>query len=275
VIYTMHINDVDIAFDDQGYAPDAPAIVLLTGWAHDHRAWTPLLPLIRDTYRVVRVCWRGHGPDRSPIGDFGIDEQVDDTIRLLDALDIESFVPLSHAHGGWVGLEMADQLGTSRVPAVMLLDLIMTPPPPEFALGVAALQDRSTWQTARDALLRSWLSGSTNDAVLHHVLYEAGGHGFDMWARSGRVIENAYRTWGSPMGRMLQMSAHPQVRHLFSHPDNTDYDQLHATFATENPWFSYRRLGGGTHFPGLELPETVATELTALIATTTPHSINM
>ncbi|WP_431957750.1 hypothetical protein [Nocardia lijiangensis] len=27
--------------------------------------------------------------------------------------------------------------------------------------------------------------------MLDHVRYEAGGHGFDMWARSGRVIGSA------------------------------------------------------------------------------------
>ncbi|MBF6437304.1 alpha/beta fold hydrolase [Nocardia cyriacigeorgica] len=265
MINTMKINGVEIAFDDQGYAPDTPAIVLLNGWAHDHRAWNPLLPYLRDKHRVIRVCWRGHGPDRTLVGDFGVAEQVSDTIGLLDALEVESFVPLSHAHGGWVGLDMADQLGTERVPAVLLLDLIMTPPPPEFAAGVAALQNPATWKAARDELLRSWLDGSTDETVLNHVRFEAGGHGYDMWARSGREVEKAYRTWGSPMGRMEKMSTPPPIRHVFSHPKAPEYDALHAEFAAENPWFSYSRLNGETHFPGLELPEHVAGELFDLL----------
>ncbi|GGN78934.1 alpha/beta fold hydrolase [Nocardia rhizosphaerihabitans] len=268
MINTMNIDGVDIAFDDQGYAPDAPAIVLLNGWAHDLRAWNPLLPHLRERHRVIRVCWRGHGPDRTPVGEFGVAEQVSDTIGLLDALEVESFVPLSHAHGGWVGLEVADRLGVDRVPAVLLLDLIMTPPPPEFAAGVAALQDPATWKAARDGLLRSWLDGSTHPAVLNHVRFEAGGHGYDMWARSGREVEKAYHTWGSPMRRMELMSGTRPIRHVFSHPKTDAYDALHAEFAARHPWFSYRRLPGETHFPGLELPEHVAAELFEFLGST-------
>lgn len=265
MITTMRVGDVDIAFDDQGYAPTTPAIVLLNGWAHDHRAWNRLLPYLRDDFRVIRVCWRGHGPDRTPRGDFGVAEQTADTIGLLDQLDVERFVPLSHAHGGWVGLEMADRLGPDRVPAVLLLDLIMTPPPPEFAAGVAALQDRATWKAARDGLLRSWLDGSTNQPVLDHVRYDAGGFGYDMWARSGREVQAAYERWGSPMERMAQLAGERPIRHVFSHPDAPEYDELHAEYAAAHPWFSYARLGGETHFPGIELPAEVAGELRALL----------
>ncbi|MBW1640070.1 alpha/beta fold hydrolase [Microbacterium resistens] len=260
MITTMRVGDVDIAFDDQGYAPHAPAIVLLNGWAHDHRAWTGLLPLLRDDFRVIRVCWRGHGPDRTPRGDFGVEEQTADTIGLLDALDVESFVPLSHAHGGWVGLEMAERLGPDRVPAVILLDLIMTAPPAEFAAGVAALQDRASWKAARDGLLQSWLDGSTNQAVLDHVRFDAGGFGYDMWARSGREVQAAYAQWGSPMGRMSRLSEPRPIRHVFSHPKDEAYDRLHAEYAAANPWFSYARLDGETHFPGIELPGEVAAQ---------------
>ncbi len=269
MINTMTVNGVQIAFDDQGLAP-GPAIVLLTGWAHDHRAYNRLLPHLLPDHRVIRVCWRGHGPDRTPVGDFGVAEQTADTIALLDALEIESFVPVAHAHGGWAALDIADALGAQRVPQVMILDLIMTPPPPEFVAGLHAIQQRETWLAGREGLVQSWLAGSSDEAVRYHMEHECGGFAFDMWSRACRVIENAYDTWGSPMGRMERLVEPRPIRHVFSHPKVPEYDQLHEEFRSRNPWFSYTRLNGQTHFPGLELPDRVARELHDLLGTP-PH----
>lgn len=135
MITTKTVNGVQIAFDDQGHEP-GPVFVTLSGWAHDLRAYDGMLPYLRAAQRTVRVCWRGHGPDRNLVGDFGIDEMAADTIGLLDALEVDSFVPIAHAHGGWAALEIADRLGAQRVPAVMILDLIMTPAPPEFVTAL-------------------------------------------------------------------------------------------------------------------------------------------
>lgn len=261
---TMTVNGVQIAFVDEGLEP-GPVIVPLTGWAHDHRAFDRLVPHLIPKHRVVRVCWRGHGPDRTPVGEFGVAEQVADTIALLDALEIETFVPVAHAHGGWAALDIAEQLGPDRVPAVMILDLIMTPAPPEFVAGLRAIQQRETWLAGRDGLVQSWLDGSDNPAVRYHMQHEAGGFGFDMWSRACRVIENAYDTWGSPMGRMEKLTQPRPIRHVFSHPKSADYDALHDEFCSRNPWFSYTRLPGETHFPGIEMPEHVAAELSDLI----------
>lgn len=265
MITTKTVNGVQIAFDDQGHEP-GPVFVTLSGWAHDLRAYDGMLPYLRAAQRTVRVCWRGHGPDRNLVGDFGIDEMAADTIGLLDALEVDSFVPIAHAHGGWAALEIADRLGAQRVPAVMILDLIMTPAPPEFVTALHGIQDPERWKEGRDGLVQSWLAGTTNQAVLDHVRYDSGGHGFDMWARAGRVIDEAYRTWGSPMRRMEALAEPCAIRHVFSHPKIGEYDALHDDFAARHPWFSYRRLGGETHFPGIELPQQVAAEAIDLLA---------
>lgn len=94
MITTKTVNGVQIAFDDQGHEP-GPVFVTLSGWAHDLRAYDGMLPYLRAAQRTVRVCWRGHGPDRNLVGDFGIDEMAADTIGLLDALEVDSFVPIA------------------------------------------------------------------------------------------------------------------------------------------------------------------------------------
>ncbi len=257
---TMTLDGVQIAFDESGTAAHGPALVLLTGWCHDHRYYDRLVDHLVPDHRVIRISWRGHGPDRTPVSDFGVAEQVSDTIALLDALGVDTFVPVSHAHGGWAALDMAEELGPERVPRMMIVDLIMTRMPPEFRGALRAMQHPHTWQSARLGLVRSWLAGSTNDAVSDYVNHE-GGFGYDMWARSCRVIENAYERWGSPMARMEQLTHPLPVRHVFSHPKAAAYDALHEEFSARNDWFSFTRLDGETHFPALELPAELAAEI--------------
>ncbi|MEU9805886.1 alpha/beta hydrolase [Mycobacterium sp. NPDC050853] len=270
-MYTITINGAQISFDDQGL-DDGPAILLLSGWGHDHRAYDELLPHLVPHHRVLRMDWRGHGIDRTPVADFGLAEQVSDVIGLLDALSVQTIVPVAHAHAGWTALELAELLGAVRVPSVMIVDLIMTPAPAEFLSGIRAFRDPEGWQSSRLGFLRAWLAGSGNAAVNRHIRSEMGGFGFDVWARAGRVIEDAYATWGSPMSRMEKLTESRPVHHIFCNPERTAYDDLHDEFRSRNPWFSYTRLAGTTHFPQLELPAQAAKEIDTLIsAINRPH----
>lgn len=264
-MYTITVNGAQLTFDDQGL-DNGPAILLLTGWGHDHRAYDELLPYLVPHHRVIRMDWRGHGIDRTPAADFGLTEQVSDVIGLLDALSVQSIVPVAHAHAGWTALEIADRLGTGRVPSLVIIDLIMSAAPAEFLNGIRDFRDPQRWQSSRLDFLRAWLSGSDNEAVNRHIRSEMGGFGFDVWARAGRVIEDAYTTWGSPMSRMEKLAEPRRVHHIFCNPERTAYDDLHQEFQSRNPWFSYVRLRGTTHFPQLELPAQVAAEITHLLS---------
>jgi pimeloyl-ACP methyl ester carboxylesterase len=264
MLLTKRINGVEICYDESGYA-DGPAVVLLSGWAHDLRLYDEMLPLLATKHRVIRVCWRGHGPSREP-GDFGVEEQVADTLGLLASLDVDRMYLVAHSHGGWPALEMVDRLGPDRIRGVLMIDQIMTPPPPEFAAGLQAMQDPKTWRAARRGLFDDWLAGSDNQPVHRHFQYCMGSYGFAMWALSCRVIGDAYRTHGSPMDRMGKIKSPPPIRHIFSHPLNKpEYRQLHEDFAGRHAWFSYADLKGETHFPDLEMPETVVQQIEDLI----------
>lgn len=67
------------------------------------------------------------------------------------------------------------------------------------------------------------------------------------------------------MSRMEKMAEPPHVHHIFCTRERTGYDDLHDEFQRRNPWFSYRRLNGATHFPQLELPARVAEEVLGLL----------
>ncbi|KAK0386552.1 hypothetical protein NLU13_6387 [Sarocladium strictum] len=259
------VNGVDICYDQAGYA-EGPPIVLMSGWAHDMRLYDKMIPFLTPNHRIVRFNWRGHAPRRDYTEPFGVEEQVSDALAILEALEVDQFHLVAHSHGGWPALELADQLGGTRVLSLLMIDQIMSPPPPEFAAGLAAMQGKDTWLAARKGLFENWLSGSKHRDVHDHLTYCMGSYGHDMWALSCRVIEKAYGTHGSPMQRMKKIANPPPIRHVFSHPLKSEaYRQLHKEMAAEYPWFSFTDLKGETHFPSLEVPEKVCAEIESLI----------
>ena len=265
---TKNINGVEIAYDESGFS-EGPAVVLLTGWAHDMRLYDELLPYLTQKHWVIRANWRGHGPSRDNIEDFGIKEQVRDTLTLLDLLGVDQCFLVSHSHGGWAALELVDKMGKERARGLLMIDQIMTAPPPEFASCLKSMQSKRSWRAARRALFEDWIAHSQNKPLHDHIKYSLSSFGFEMWSLSCRVIASAYEAWDNPMGRMRQITQPPAIRHIFSHPLNKpEYRQLHERFAVEHPWFSYTDLEGETHFPSLEIPEKVAHEIEDLLRQT-------
>ncbi|KAL2203596.1 putative 1H-3-hydroxy-4-oxoquinaldine 2,4-dioxygenase [Sarocladium strictum] len=263
---TKTLNGVEICYHQCGYT-SSPPIVLMTGWAHDMHLYKQMVPILASNHRVIRFNWRGHSINRDYTSDFGVEEQVQDTIALLDALDVKEFYLVSHSHGGWPALELADRLGKDRVLTLLMIDQIMSPPPPEFKAGLQAMQDPKTWLTARQGLFENWLSGSNNANVKDHLIYSMGSFGHDMWSLSCRVIEDAYKTHTSPMHRMRAIANPPPIRHIFSHPlGSKEYRDLHVELEKEAEWFSWTDLKGETHFPSLEIPEKVCEQTEEMIA---------
>lgn len=262
---TRKINGVEIAYSECGFG-EGPAIVLLTGWAHDMSLYDDVVPHLVGKHRVVLVNYRGHGPCRDPMRDFGVEEQVNDTLALLDELRVDQFHLVSHSHGGWPALELVDKLGPERVRCLLMIDQIMTSPPPEFATCLEEMQSQHTWRAARKALFDDWTAHGDAQALKGHIRYSMSSFDYDMWSLSCRVIKRAYDAWGNPMGRMDKIANPTLIRHIFSHPLNKpEYRDLHEQFAKEHPWFSWIDLKGETHFPSLEIPAQVAHEIEDLI----------
>ncbi|MDJ1133300.1 alpha/beta fold hydrolase [Streptomyces iconiensis] len=253
-----HTIDYDITEPDGGAPAGAATLLLVSGWCQDHRLFDPVLPLLAARHRVVRADWRGHGTERAVAGDFGVAEMADDTVALLDALEIERVVPVSTSHGGWANLEVTDRLGAARVPRTMVVDWLMPRAEPGFVASLRRSQDPDTWREGRQELFDIWLAMADSPAVARHLDREMASFGFEMWARSCRVIENAYATWGSPLERMAALKEPRPVAHLFSQPAEESYHQAQRAFAAEHPWFEPHRIAGETHFPTLENPGTVA-----------------
>lgn len=266
-LYTKTINGHEIAFTDFGYVHDGPAIVTFSGWNQDHRGWSDLTPYLMVQYRVISVCFRGHGPNRDPVEDFGFADHARDVLALLDALGVDRFVCLAASHGSWAAMELAQMVGRQRMPALLILDLGMTEASPQFLAALKGMQSPETWRSTVLALFRSWGSGVPKINIAAQGLLNMGGFGYETWSRSGRTIEEAYRTWGTPLERMKRLPDPPLIHHVYSQPDSAEYEALHRSFKQQHPeWFSYSCAKGKTHVPHIEKPGTVSKETKALIA---------
>lgn len=264
-LQTITVNNHEITYDIHGHA-DGPAVLLVSGWCQDYRLFNSVVEPLAKNHKVIRINWRGHSHPEIPVADFGPSEQADDVIAVLDALGIEQVVPVSTSHGGWANIELTERLCTARVPRTIVIDWIMVEAGEEFIRDLQEIQDPDRWLAGRQSLFNHWLGVSSNQAVVDHLDKEMASFGFDMWARSCRVIESAYKKWGSPLQRMAALTEKRPIIHIYSQAPVAGYEDMQEKFIAENPWFGYRFIKGETHFPTLESPEATAKEISEFVS---------
>ncbi|KAF5602489.1 Dioxygenase [Fusarium pseudocircinatum] len=266
MLYTRSINGVELSFEDRGMVTSDPTIVCLPGLGQDHRCYQYILPFLVAKYRVIRILWRNHGANSESTGKWSVEDQANDTSALLDTLQVQKFIPISHFQGGWCAMEMAARLGKTRVPAVLLTDFILTRPLPDFIKHLQMLQNKETWQQGQAPLIKKWLNNTSNKNVLDHCENDLDTNGFENWSYFCWLVEKNYERWGSPKERLEAIKDPPFVRHVFSHPREEAYLADHEEFARKHPdWFSFARLRGESHFSVVELPEAVSLQLSHLV----------
>jgi pimeloyl-ACP methyl ester carboxylesterase len=91
-----------------GRRPGAP-IVLLHCYACSLRWWDPILPLLAERHRVVRIDLLGHGGSQKPSSGYGIDQQAGLVAEALNRLGIEGAVVVGHSLGADVATSLAER----------------------------------------------------------------------------------------------------------------------------------------------------------------------
>ena len=126
----IQVNKVVHYYTIEG-AEDAPALVFANSLGSDHRIWDPLLPHLKDRYRIIRYDQRGHGLSDVTPSPYSIDDLVNDFAGLLEGLKIAHAVVCGLSVGGMI----AQGLATShpdRVRALILCDTAMQIGPPSM-----------------------------------------------------------------------------------------------------------------------------------------------
>jgi 3-oxoadipate enol-lactonase len=94
------LKPVDLFFQDTG---SGEPLLLAHAIGCDHRMWDPVVPLLADSFRVIRFDARGHGRSPVPPRPYTLGALAADAVALMDKLRIEK------AH--WVGVSMGAMVG--------------------------------------------------------------------------------------------------------------------------------------------------------------------
>jgi len=110
--------DLDLHYERFGPPTGAP-VVLIRGTGADGSRWMPQVTAYQDEFPVVIFDNRGVGRSDSPPAPYTVDEMADDTLRLLDYLEIET----CHLSGSSLGGAIALRLAADRPQRVRSLQL--------------------------------------------------------------------------------------------------------------------------------------------------------
>jgi len=252
-----------IAYDKVG--DGGPSLLCLPGWAAERSMFRAVISELGRDRTSIALDWRGHGDSSPADADFGTADLVGDALAGIEAEGLETVVPIAQAHAGWVAIELRRQLGPDRVPAFVSLSWMVLGPPPPFVAALSAMQDRDSWEEARDSLLAMWTTGVVDQAVLDFVSSMAT-YDFTMWARASRCIATDFERAGSPVAALDALAPPCPTLHLYATPTDTGFLDAQQAYATTHPWFQVQRLEATSHFPSIEVPRQVAAAVNAFLA---------
>jgi pimeloyl-ACP methyl ester carboxylesterase len=100
---------------------DGPPLLLLHGHPSQAVEWSPILPQLTRSHRVIAIDFLGYGESDAPNIDYTIATQTDMVKGLLDVLGIPQTDVLGFSLGGWVALKLAAN-HPDRVRRLVLVD---------------------------------------------------------------------------------------------------------------------------------------------------------
>lgn len=251
-----------IAFDDRGQGE--PALLFLPGWCGPRTVFGPLADRLEGSFRTLAVDWRGHGESKAAEGDFGSDDLVEDAIAVIDQSGAGSVVPVALAHAGWVAIELRRRLGPERVPRLVLVDWMVLGAPPPFLAALAAMANPQTTRAVVDQLTAMWVADLDLPALNHYVASMAA-FPDEMWARAARAITASFEQFGAPLETIAALDPPPPTLHLYAQPSDPTYLDAQRALAADHPWFEVERLDAASHFPTVEVPDTIAGHLETFV----------
>jgi pimeloyl-ACP methyl ester carboxylesterase len=106
--HNVTVGDINIAYKQLGNAEGKP-IILITGASSTMDMWNPLLleALISANYKVIIFENRGVGESTEGTKKFSINQFANDTVGLLNALEINKTDVLGWSMGGFIAQQLA------------------------------------------------------------------------------------------------------------------------------------------------------------------------
>ena len=103
---TADFDDVTLAYQRRG---NGPPLLGIMGFGLDQRFWASQIPVVTETHEFITFDNRGIGRSRRKDAPMitSIEDMVDDTVALLDHLEVESCVVYGTSMGGAIAQHLA------------------------------------------------------------------------------------------------------------------------------------------------------------------------
>ena len=105
-------SSVDLQVFDSpatGPGPEGAPIVLIHCYGCSSQWWNPILPLLNERHRVIRIDLIGHGGSEKPQSGYEIESQSAAVAEALNALGVQGATVVGHSLGGIVATSLAEQ----------------------------------------------------------------------------------------------------------------------------------------------------------------------
>jgi pimeloyl-ACP methyl ester carboxylesterase len=101
---TARVNDVDIYYEAHG---QGEPLFLIAGLGANATLWETQIPVFAEEFRVVAFDNRGAGRSEKPPGPYSMALFADDTVALMDLLEIGAAHVYGESMGGMIAQEVA------------------------------------------------------------------------------------------------------------------------------------------------------------------------
>ena len=100
----IHVNNIDIYYEAHG---EGEPLILIGGLTADHNVWKGPLRVFSKQYRVIIFDNRGAGQSSAPDYPYSTKMMADDTVALMNYLNIDSASIIGHSMGGCIAQQIA------------------------------------------------------------------------------------------------------------------------------------------------------------------------
>jgi pimeloyl-ACP methyl ester carboxylesterase len=142
---------------------DAPAVVMLHGFACSIGWWDQMTPALARDHHVIRFDLLGHGGSEKPKKGYGMESQARLVAGALDRLDVRRAAVVGHSMGGSVATALAEQR-PALVESMVILDSPSKSGDAELPftarLGFVPVLGQAIDRVVPDAMVRDGLSSA-------------------------------------------------------------------------------------------------------------------
>jgi pimeloyl-ACP methyl ester carboxylesterase len=248
-----------IAIADEGAGTP---VVLWPSLFSDHRLYAPLVPLLGDRWRTIRIDGPGFGQSDAPLGEVQADVYADVVLEILDALGLERAFVAGCSWGGQIAAHVGVK-APGRVRGVLIMNSPLGP-----SLGGHAFEVWGTrWFGATafwgNGVARSMFSPASQEAHPERVrAFASAFTSFDKAAAA--VTARTVLTRFPGLGEVLPRLAVPTTI-LMGAEDRLYPVERMRPFAALAPQAKLEVVPSCGHLAPLEAPEAVAEALESLV----------